>query len=276
MTATSVSPKASGVGALLRGWRHRRRLSQLDLALDAEISQRHLSFVESGRAAPSRDMVLRLAEQLAVPLRERNLLLAAAGFAPVYRERKLDDPGLAAARRAVELILTGHEPHPALAVDRHWNLVFANRAVAPLLAGADEKLLAPPVNVLRLSLHPDGLASRIANLREWRGHILERLARQVDASGDAGLIELREELQGYPPPADARPYRAAERDPLGGVAVPLELRTEDRVLRFLSTTTVFGTALDISLAELTIETFFPADGETAAAMRRAVVQPEAG
>ncbi|MGF1594098.1 MAG: helix-turn-helix domain-containing protein [Kiloniellaceae bacterium] len=267
MTTTAMT---SPVGALLRDWRRRRRLSQLDLALGAEVSQRHLSFVESGRAAPSRDMVLRLAEQLAVPLRERNALLVAAGYAPVYRERKMDDPDLAAGRRAVELILAGHEPHPALAVDRHWQLVFANRAVAPLLAGADESLLAPPVNVLRLSLHPSGLAARIANFREWRAHVLERLARQIEASADAVLIELLEELKGYPLPPGAKPYRPAAEDPLGGVAVPLELRTESGVLRFLSSTTVFGTALDISLSELAIETFFPADTETAAAMREIV------
>lgn len=268
MTTTTTS--SSPVGELLRSWRRRRRLSQLDLALAAEVSQRHLSFVESGRAAPSRDMVLRLAEQLTIPLRERNALLVAAGFAPVYRERKLDDPELAAGRRAVELILTGHEPHPALAVDRHWSLVFANRAVAPLLAGVDERLLKPPVNVLRLSLHPAGLAPRVANFREWRTHILERLARQIDASADVRLSELLEELKGYPVPPAAWPYRPGAEDPLGGVAVPLELKTEGGTLRFLSTTTVFGTALDISLSELVIETFFPADAETAEAMRRMV------
>jgi len=266
MTATTLSP----VGELLRSWRGRRRLSQLDLAVAAEVSQRHLSFIESGRSAPSRKMVLRLAEHLEVPLRERNALLAAAGFAAVYRERALDDAALAPARRAVELLLTGHEPHPALAVDRHWNLVFANRAVAPLLAGADEKLLAPPLNVLRLSLHPDGLASRVANFREWRLHILERLGRQIDASGDPVLVDLAAELKGYPVPPGARPFAPASEDALGGVAVPLEFKSEGGTLRFLSTTTVFGTALDISLAELTIETFFPADAETAAAMRALV------
>ncbi|WP_340115889.1 helix-turn-helix transcriptional regulator [Pelagibius sp. 7325] len=272
MTADTLSP----IGGLLRDWRKRRRLTQLDLALAAEVSQRHLSFIESGRAAPSRDMVLRLAEPLSVPLRERNALLAAAGFAPVYHERAADDPRFAAARHAVELILTGHEPHPALAVDRHWNLVFANKAVAPLMAGADEALLKPPLNVLRLSLHPSGLAGRIANIREWRAHIIERLERQIEATGDAELVALREELKGYALPPDAKPYRAAGTDPLGGVAVPLEMRTEGGVLRFLSATTVFGTALDIGLAELTIETFFPADGETAAAMQRAIVSPQAG
>lgn len=266
-TATLTSAGAPAVGALLRGWRQRRRLSQLDLSLAAEVSQRHLSFVESGRAAPGRDLVLRLADQLEVPLRERNALLVAAGFAPAYPARALDDPALAAGRRAVELILTGHEPHPALAVDRHWNLVFANRAVAPLLAGAGVALLAPPVNVLRLSLHPAGLAPRIANFREWRAHILERLARQVDTSADAGLIDLLEELKGYPVPPGAQPHRPAAEDALGGVAVPLVLVSQAGTLRFLSTTTVFGTALDISLAELTIETFFPADSETAESMR---------
>ncbi|WP_193367218.1 MmyB family transcriptional regulator [Pelagibius marinus] len=265
---TTTSPVASSpVGELLRGWRRRRRLSQLDLALAAEVSQRHLSFLESGRAAPSREMVLRLAEPLAIPLRERNALLAAAGFAPVYPERALDDPDLAAARRAVEQILEGHLPHPALAVDRRWHLVFANKAVAPLMAGADEKLLAPPVNVLRLSLHPDGLAPRIGNFRQWRAHILERLGQQIDASGDAGLVELLEELKGYPVPPGARPYRPAAEESLGGIAVPLEYVTDKGTLRFLSTTTVFGTALDISLSELAIETFFPADAGTAQAMR---------
>jgi hypothetical protein len=217
-------------------------------------------------------MVLRLAEPLAIPLRERNALLTAAGFAPVYRERALDDPDpgesdWAAARRAVELILEGHLPHPALAIDRHWHLVSANKAVAPLMAGADETLLAPPVNVLRLSLHPDGLAPRIANFRQWRAHILERLGQQIDVSGDAGLTALLEELKGYPVPPGARPYRAGTEDSLGGIAVPLEYVAENRTLRFLSTTTVFGTALDISLSELAIETFFPADAETAEAMR---------
>lgn len=262
-----MNAPVSPAGALLRSWRQRRRLTQLDLALDAEVSQRHLSFLESGRAAPSRDMLLRLAEHLAVPLRERNALLAAAGFAPVYGERKLDDPDLAAARRAVELILEAHLPHPALAVDRHWHLVFANAAVAPLLAGADEKLLAPPVNVLRLSMHPDGLAPRIGNFRQWRSHILERLGQQIDASGDAGLTALLEELKSYPVPPGARPWRPGSAESLGGIAVPLELRTEAGLLRFLSTTTIFGTALDISLSELAIETFFPADTVTAAALR---------
>lgn len=256
-------------GSLLREWRHRRRLSQLDLAADAEISQRHLSFVESGRSTPSREMVLRLTDQLSVPLRERNALLLAAGYAPVYRERPLDDPGLRAARRAVELILSGHEPHPALAIDRRWTLVSMNRAVAPLLEGVDPAMLEPPVNVLRLSLHPDGLAPRIANFREWRAHILARLSQQIDASGDGGLRVLREELKDYPVPAGARPYQPSGQAALGGIAVPFELRTGSGVLSFLSTTTVFGTALEVTLSELAIESFFPADASTAEAMRDA-------
>jgi transcriptional regulator with XRE-family HTH domain len=254
-TTTTTSP----VGELLRGWRRRRRLSQLDLALAAEVSQRHLSFVESGRAAPSRDMVLRLAEQLTIPLRERNALLVAAGFAPVYRERKLDDPELAAGRRAVELILTGHEPHPALAVDRHWSLVFANRAVAPLLAGVDERLLKPPVNVLRLSLHPGGIAPRIVNLAEWRAHLLDRLKHQNDASGDPVLVELERELRTYP--SGLKGGRPVPVEP-NAIVHPLRLAHGDAVLSFISTITVFGTPLDVTLSELAIESFFPADEQT--------------
>ncbi|MEQ8249995.1 MAG: helix-turn-helix transcriptional regulator [Oceanibaculum nanhaiense] len=255
------------IGPLLRDWRMRRRLSQLALASEAEISQRHLSFVESGRAAPSREMVLHLAEHLAVPLRDRNRLLLAAGYAPAYPDRPLGDPGLAAARQAVELILTGHEPHPALALDRHWHLVSANRAVTPLLDGVTPALLAPPVNVLRLSLHPDGLAPRIGNFREWRAHILARLAHQIDASADPALITLLEELKSYPIPPGAKPYRPASETGHGGIAVPLILITGHGTLSFISTTTIFGTALDIALSELAIESFFPADSETALAMR---------
>lgn len=262
MTAPTSPPP---VGGLLRDWRKRRRLSQLDFAAEAEISQRHLSFVESGRARPSREMLLRLAEHLDVPLRERNALLVAAGYAPLYSARPLDDAALAAARQAVEAILDGHAPHPALALDRHWNLIFANAAAGALMAGADQKLLEPPVNVLRLSLHPDGLASRIGNYREWRAHIFSRLAQQIDSSGDTVLISLLEEFKSYPTPSNAKPYRPAQEP--SGIAVPLELLSDAGKLRFLSTTTVFGTALDNTLAELTIETFFPADPETAAVLR---------
>src|SRR5947207_660389 len=178
------------IGNHLREWRQRRRLSQLDLALEAEISTKHLSFLETGRSQPSRDMVLRLAEHLDVPLRERNVLLVSAGYAPVFPQRQLADPALDAARKAIDLVLKGHEPYPALAVDRHWTLVAHNAAVPPLLAGADPGLLAPPVNVLRLSLHPSGIAPRIANLAEWRGHLLDRLRRQVETTADPVLTEL--------------------------------------------------------------------------------------
>ena len=213
-------------------------------------------------------MVIRLAEHLSIPLRDRNALLVAAGFAPVYSERTLDEPGLAAARQAIELILRGHEPHPALAIDRHWTLVSANRAVAPLLAGADEALLRPPVNVLQLSLHPKGLAARIRNFREWRAHVLGRLVHQIDISADPVMLRLLEELKSYPVPPGSKPYRAGGQAAFGGIAVPLELTIDGGCLSFLSTTTVFGTALDISLSEIAIESFFPADSFTAEAMRR--------
>lgn len=248
------------IGDRLRAWRQRRRLSQLDLALDAEVSQRHLSFVESGRAAPSREMVLRLAATLEVPLRERNALLLAAGFAPVYAERPLDAPAMAAARDAVERILRAHMPHPALAVDRHWRMVAANEAVPPLMAGVtDAALLAPPVNVMRLSLHPAGLAPRIANLPRWRAHLLERLCRQVAASGDRVLAALLDEVRALG--AGDGEDGSGEPD---GVIVPMELDTPRGRMSFLSTTMVFGTPTEVTLSELAIEAFYPADAATAA------------
>lgn len=241
-------------------------MSQLDLALEAEISTRHLSFVETGRAQPSRDMLLRLADQLEIPLRERNVMLVAAGFAPVFPQRSLDDPALAAARRAVELILTGHEPFPAMAVDRQWNLVSANRMVAPLMRGIDADLLAPPLNVIRLSLHPRGLARRTVNLHQWRSHILERLRREVELTADAGLAALLTEVRAYPIPGGEPPRKPS--DEFAGVAIPFQLNTEDGgVLSFLSATTVFGTPVDVTLSEMTLETFFPADAATARALR---------
>lgn len=250
-------------GSQLQSWRRKRRFSQLDLALEAGISQRHLSFVETGRAMPSREMVLHLADHLDVPPRERNALLVAAGFAPILRDRGLDHPDLAAARRAVDVILKGHAPNPALAVDRHWTLVAANEGVAPLLAGVANSLLGPTANVLRLSLHPEGLAARIRNFREWREHILNRLARQIEAVPDPVLVALLEELRGYPIPAAARPPTPAA-NLYSGLVVPLELAVHaGATLRLISTTTVFGTALDIGLSELAIESFFPADEETA-------------
>jgi transcriptional regulator with XRE-family HTH domain len=268
MTPETPMPEHLPVGTLLRTWRQRRRLSQLALACDADISQRHLSFVESGRALPSRDMILHLAEQLDIPLRDRNALLVAAGFAPVYRERPLGDPALQGARKAVDLVLTGHEPWPALAVDRHWTLVAANRTVTPLLAGADAALLRPPVNVLRLSLHPAGLAPRIVNLAEWRDHVLARLRRQVDVSADHVLADLLRELRDYP--CRGRRRRNDSEAAGAGMVVPLQFASEKGVLSFISTTTVFGTPVDITLSELAIESLFPADAATAGIMRQLV------
>jgi transcriptional regulator with XRE-family HTH domain len=258
-----MQPETIPVGAQLRDWRSRRRLSQLDLALDAEISARHLSFVETGRSRPSRAMLMRLADRLKVPARDRNLLLAAAGFAPALPERSLDDPALAAARRAVDLVLAAYEPFPALAVDRHWQLVAANAGVAGLLQGVAPHLLAPPVNVLRLSLHPEGVAPRIVNLAQWRAHVFRRLEEQIEASADSGLAALLDELRSYP--GGIAPERPEE--DYGGVAVPLVLRTDSGELSFLGTTTMFGTPIDITLAELAIEAFLPADERTAEMLR---------
>lgn len=258
-------------GVHLRHWRQRRRLSQLDLAQEADISTRHLSYVETGRATPSREMVLRLAERLEVPLRERNALLVAAGFAPMYRQRALDDPALAAARQAVDLVLKGHEPYPALAIDRHWNLVAANAIVPLLMAGAAPALVQPPINVLRLSLHPEGLAPRIANLGQWRAHLLERLQQQIAATADPTLQALHDELAAYPV-ASPGGEAAAGGGELSSVVVPFQLATPGGTLSFISTTTIFGTPVDVTLQELAVESFFPADAPTAAALTALAAQ----
>ena len=260
-------------GAHLRHWRTHRRLSQLDLAQEAEVSTRHLSYVETGRAAPSREMVLRLAERLEVPLRERNALLVAAGFAPMYRQRSLDDPAMAAARRAVDLVLKGHEPFPALAVDRHWNLVAHNALVPLLMEGASPELLKPPINVLRLSLHPEGVAPRIANLSQWRVHLLERLQQQIAATGDAVLQSLHDELEAYPAPAVSHDAPVID-TALSAVAVPFQVVMPSGVLSFLSTITIFGTPVDVTLQELAVESFFPADEQTAAALTALAAQQQ--
>jgi transcriptional regulator with XRE-family HTH domain len=245
------------IGEHLREWRQRRHLSQLDLAGEAEISARHLSFVETGRSAPSREMVLKLAERLDVPLRERNVLLVAAGFAPAFPQRALDDPALRSAREAIDLVLKAHEPNPALAYDRHWNLVSANRMLAPILEGIPPRLLAPPLNILRLAFHPEGLAPRTVNLGEWSAHLLERLHRQCEATADPELIKLYHDLKSYPLPARSGPVSPDT------VAIPYKLRHNGEVLSFISTTMVFGTPVDVTLSELALETFFPADELTA-------------
>ena len=246
----------------LRDWRQRRRLSQLDLALDAEISTRHLSFVETGRAQPSRDMILRFAPELEVPLRDRNAMLLSAGFAPVFADRPLDDRSLSMARAAIEAVLSAHEPFPALAVDRHWNLVTANPAGTALMQGVAPHLLEPPINVLRLSLHPEGAAPRIENLAEWKAHLLHRLRKQFEASADPYLLELLEELRSYPAPPPAAPDPSA-------IAVPLVVRSPRGAMSFLSTTMLFGSPLDVTLSELAIEIFLPADAATVERLRAA-------
>lgn len=263
---------ASAFATQLRSWRNRRRLSQLALASDAGLSQRHLSFLESGKARPSRDMVERLAAHLAVPPRETSALLVAAGFAPTTETRPIDHPEMEAALGVVGMILDGHAPHPSLAVDRHWNLLRANAAARFLLVGVAPALLTEPVNVLRVSLHPEGLAPRILNFRQWRSHILHRLSAQVETSGDTQLAALHDEIAGYPTPPGASPYRPFGQDRHAGIAIPLQLASDAGTLSFLSTTTVFGTAVDVLLSELVIESFFPADAETAAAMTRIAAQ----
>ncbi len=263
MNATTPAVSARPVGELLREWRQRRRLSQLDFALEANVSTRHLSFVETGRAQPSRDMLLHLAELLNVPLRERNTLLVAGGFAPMFTTRSLDDPALTAARDAVDLVLKGHEPYPALAIDRHWHLVAANASIQPFLAGADPALLQSPINVLRLSLHPRGLAPQIANCAQWRSHLIARLRRQIEVSADPTLSELLNELMAYPSPTTHEPEL-----PGSAVAIPFSFSTPAGILNFISTTTVFGTPIDVTLSELAIEAFFPADAASADLLRQ--------
>ncbi|MEU7902550.1 helix-turn-helix transcriptional regulator [Actinoplanes sp. NPDC049118] len=247
------------VGALLRRWRGDRRLSQLALAGQAGVSTRHLSFVETGRARPTREMILRLAEELAVPLRARNALLLAGGYAPAFPEGDLDGPDLAAVLTSLRAVLSGHEPCPAVLVDRHWTMIDGNAAVTLLVAGVAPELLEPPVNVLRLSLHPEGMAPRILNLAEWRTHVLHRLDRQAYTTGDPVLRSLHDELLALP-----GGLAAAEPD---GLAVPLRFAAADRELSFFSFTSVFGTPLDVTLAELAIESFLPADPETAEFLR---------
>ena len=259
---TTVADR-SRIGPLLRDWRARRRMSQLDLALAAGVSARHVSFVETGRSRPSAEMVVHLAEHLDVPLRDRNALLLAAGYAPAYAQRELDEPEMGPVRDAIDRVLRGHEPYPAIVVDRHWGLVAQNRAVALLISGVAAHLLEAPVNVLRLSLHPEGMAPRIVNLGEWRAHVLDRLGRQAVVSGDPALFALHEELAAYPGGA---PGHAPDLE-AGAIAVPLRLRVGDDELAFISTATTFGTATDVTVSELAIESFFPADERTARALQ---------
>lgn len=253
------------IGTLLRQWRARRNLSQLDLANLAGVSARHLSFVETGRARPSREMVLHLAAELEVPLRDRNALLVAAGFAPAYRERQIDAPEMQPVRDALAALLRGHEPYPAIVVDRLWNVVSANAMSWVLVEGVDPDLLAPPLNVLRVSLHPRGLAPRIRNLEEVSADLLTRLRRQVQLTGDDEAAALYDELAGYPGLSTDVPQSEIEGP--STVVLPVRYSVRGRELSLFSTIAVFGTAIDITLSELMIESFFPADDATAATLR---------
>jgi transcriptional regulator with XRE-family HTH domain len=257
---------ARPVGELLREWRQRRRLSQLDLACEAEISTRHLSFLETGRAQPSREMILRLAEQLEIPMRERNVLLVAAGYAPMFTEHGLEDPALKSAKKAIEVILESQKPFPAFAMDRYWNLVASNRAIPEIYEGVSPKLRQEPINALRITLHPEGLAPRIVNFAEWRAHALARLKRQIEITADSVLMDLLGEAMSYPTPLAKG---SASTDAAETIMVPFLLDTVLGRLSFFTTLTMFGSPLEITLAELALECFYPADASTAEIVRKA-------
>ena len=267
-TATAHAP----IGELIRGWRRRRSLSQLELALEADVSSRHVSFLETGRARPSRDMVLRLAEHLDIPLRERNRLLLAAGYAPLYAERSLAAPEMVPVHQALDRFLRAHEPYPALVVDRHHNLVSANDALGALLTGVAPDLLEPPANALRVALHPDGMAPRTVNLEEWSAHLLHRLRREAALTADPELKRLHDELAGYPGVSLEAPRAEGA---AGDILVPLRLRSDAAggELAFFSTISVFGTPVDITLDELMIEAFYPANAATAAHLLEGIAGP---
>ncbi|MFH8366871.1 helix-turn-helix domain-containing protein [Streptomyces sp. NPDC018031] len=274
MTTVAVAP---GVGALLREWRDRRRISQLELALRADSSARHISFIETGRSRPSEEMVLRLADHLEVPMRERNALLVSAGYAPRFTETALDAPAMSTLRTAVERLLRAYEPYPALVVDGRYDIVGANDSIAALLGGVAPELLRPPMNAMRITLHPQGLAPRIRNLREWRGHLLDQMERQLALLRSSSLRELYEEVSAYPVPDPGRgeswPGSGAERMAAGPehipFALPMVVEHDGRVLSFISTIATFNTPMDITVSELAIETLLPADPETAAYLQRA-------
>lgn len=260
----SRTTTAAGVGPLLRQWRHRRRCSQLELALEAGVSARHISFLETGRSNPSREMVIGLATNLELPLRDRNELLIAAGYAPEYRELAYEDPDLAPVRAAIDQVLSAQEPFPALVVDRQWELVAANRALGLMTDGVAPSLLEAPANAMRIALHPEGMAPRVENLPEWRRHVLHRIDRQARLTGEEAMVRLHEELTALAPPVGEEPTGPDDH----GVFVPLRMRGPGgESLTFFSTVATFGTAVDVTVAELSIESFFPADEVTAAACR---------
>ncbi|MFD6877465.1 MULTISPECIES: helix-turn-helix domain-containing protein [unclassified Streptomyces] len=253
------------VGNLLRTWRERRGISQLELAGRADSSSRHISFVENGRSRPSEEMVLRLAEHLDVPVRDRNALLVAAGYAPRYAHTPLDAPAMEVLRESLERLMTAYDPYPALVVDATYDVVAANRAVMMLLDGMPEHLLTPPLNVMRITLHPDGLARRIHNLREWRGHLLEQMQRQIALARSPALRSLYEEVAAYPV-AD-RPGDTEPRESVPYIALPLRLEHDGEILSFVSSISTFNTPMDVTVAELAIETLLPADAATAKYLR---------
>ncbi|WP_406343699.1 helix-turn-helix domain-containing protein [Streptomyces sp. NBC_01578] len=258
----------TGVGPLLRSWRQQRRISQLELALRADSSARHISFIETGRSRPSEEMILRLADHLDIPVRERNALLVVAGYAPHYAETALDDPAMGALRDGMEQLLQGYDPYPALVVDGTYTVVAANQGIEMLLEGVAEHLLAPPLNAMRLTLHPQGLAPRIRNLRAWRADLLAQMERQIALARSAELRELYEEVAAYPVPdgADGQDEPAGPPSALS-FALPLVIEHHGRVLSFVSSIATFNTPMDVTVAELAIETFLPADQETASYLR---------
>lgn len=268
----AVASTPSPVGELLRSWRHRRNLSQLELALEAEVSARHVSFLETGRARPSREMVIRLAEELEVPLRERNALLLAAGYAPVYAERELNAAEMGPVRQAIDRFLRAHEPYPAVVVDRYHNLLASNDALDLLLDGVAAELLQPPANGMRIALHPNGMAPRTLNLPEWSAHLLHRVRREAQVTGDPQLADLYDELIGYPG-VHVTPQHPDVHP--ADIVLPLRLLDTDgsSELAFFSTLSTFGTAADITLSELAIEAFYPANAHTALRLLRDIAPP---
>ncbi|MFJ4777060.1 helix-turn-helix domain-containing protein [Streptomyces sp. NPDC088762] len=259
---TTATP---AVGALLRTWRERRGISQLELAGRADSSSRHISFIETGRSRPSEEMVLKLAEHLDVPMRERNSLLLAAGYAPRYAHTPLDDPSMGTLRQGLERLLSGYEPYPALVVDATYHVIAANRGILMLLDGLPEHLLAPPLNAMRITLHPEGLAPRIRNFKEWRGHLLAQMERQIALARSEPLRALYEEVSAYPVPD--RPGDAEPDDPVPYFALPLVIEHDGHVLSFVSSISTFNTPMDVTVAELAIETMLPADPATVKYLR---------
>jgi transcriptional regulator with XRE-family HTH domain len=256
----------SNAGEHLRAWRQRRRLSQLDLACNVGVSSRHISFIETGRSTPSRDMIERLSDELEVPLRRRNEILIAAGFAPRFPERTLNDPLLASARQAIERVLQSHLPMPAFALDRGWDVIASNGALPEIYEGVAPELLTHPINVIRLSLHPQGLAPRLQNHRQWRDHLIHRLRHDVEMTADQGLMALLEEATNYPYPTAVQPHGSISTHPQ--ITTQLSIDTSLGILTFITTTTVFGTPSDVTLSEMMLELFFPADEQTRSAILR--------